>query len=78
MSLSKKNWSYMKVTPIRPDIKDPKTPLEGFTGDLIMITIEEGQVEVASSLIDEKTLFYIDLCKHIIMRDTLDGYDDYD
>jgi len=68
----------MKVTPIRPDMKDSKTPLEGFTGDLIMITIEEGQVEVASSLIDEKTLFYIDLCKHIIMRDTLDGYDDYD
>ena len=68
----------MKVTPIRPDMKDPKTPLEGFIGDLIMITIEEGQVEVASSLIDEKTLFYIDLCKHIIMRDTLDGYYDYD
>lgn len=68
----------MKVTPIRPDMKDPKTSLKGFTGDLIMITIEEGQVEVASSLIDEKTLFYIDLCKHIILRDTLEGYDDYD
>jgi hypothetical protein len=67
----------MKVTPIRPNIKDPKTPSDGFTGDLIMITIEEGQVEVASSLIDEKTVFYIDLCKHIIMRDTLEGYDDY-
>jgi hypothetical protein len=36
----------MKVTPIRPNIKDPKTPSDGFTGDLIMITIEEGQVEV--------------------------------
>lgn len=64
----------MKVTPIRPNM--PKTPLEGFTGDLIIITIEEGQVEVASSLIDEKTVFYIDLCKQIIMRDTLEAYDD--
>ena len=63
----------MKVTPIRPGIKDPTTPSDGFTGDLIMITIEEGQVEVASSLIDEKTVFYIDLCKHIILRDTLEG-----
>ena len=68
----------MKVTPIRPDMDDPTTPSDGFTGDLIMITIEEGQVEVASSLIDEKTVFYIDLCKHIILRDTLEGYDDYD
>ncbi len=63
----------MKVTPIRPDMDDPTTPSDGFTGDLIMITIEEGQVEVASSLIDEKTVFYIDLCKHIILRDTLEG-----
>jgi hypothetical protein len=59
-------------------MKKPTEPPNGFTGDLIMITIEEGQVEVASSLIDEKTLFYIDLCKHIILRDTLEGYDDYD
>ena len=63
----------MKVTPIRPDMDDPTTPSDGFTGDLIMITIEEGQVEVASSLIDEKTVCYIDLCKHIILRDTLEG-----
>ena len=66
----------MKVTPIRPNMKDPRTPSEPFTGDLIVITIEEGQVEVASSLIDEKTVFYIDLCKQIIMRDTLEAYDD--
>jgi hypothetical protein len=64
----------MKVTPIRPNMR--KTPSDGFTGDLIVISIEEGQVEVASSLIDEKTVFYIDLCKHIILRDTLEGYDD--
>ena len=63
----------MKVIPIRPDMDDPTTPSNSFTGDLIMITIEEGQVEVASSLIDEKTVFYIDLCKHIILRDTLEG-----
>ena len=68
----------MKVTPIRPNMDDPTKPSDGFTGDLIMITIEEGQVEVASSLIDEKTVFYIDLCKHIILRDTLEGYNDYD
>ena len=68
----------MKVTPIRPNMKDPRTPSEPFTGDLIVITIEEGQVEVASSLIDEKTVFYIDLCKQIIMRDTLEAYDDND
>jgi hypothetical protein len=65
----------MKVTPIRPDMR--KTPTDDFTGDLIVnlivISISEGQVEVASSLIDEKTVFYIDLCKHIIMRDTLEG-----
>ena len=61
----------MKVTPIRPDMR--KTPTDDFTGDLIVISIDEGQVEVASSLIDEKTVFYIDLCKHIILRDTLEG-----
>lgn len=61
----------MKVTPIRPDMR--RTPTDDFTGDLIVISISEGQVEVASSLIDEKTVFYIDLCKHIIMRDTLEG-----
>ena len=61
----------MKVTPIRPDMR--RTPTDDFTGDLIVITIAEGQVEVASSLIDEKTVFYIDLCKHIILRDTLEG-----
>ena len=61
----------MKVTPIRPDML--KTPTDDFTGDLIVISISEGQVEVASSLIDEKTVFYIDLCKHIILRDTLEG-----
>ena len=66
----------MKVTPIRPNMR--KTPTDDFTGDLIVISIDEGQVEVASSLIDEKTVFYIDLCKQIIMRDTLEGYDDYD
>jgi hypothetical protein len=66
----------MKVTPIRPNMR--KTPTDDFTGDLIVISIDEGQVEVASSLIDEKTVFYIDLCKHIILRDTLEGYDDYD
>ena len=66
----------MKVTPIRPDMR--RTPTDDFTGDLIVISISEGQVEVASSLIDEKTVFYIDLCKHIILRDTLEGYDDYD
>jgi hypothetical protein len=65
----------MKVTPIRPNMR--KTPSDDFTGDLIVISISEGQVEVASSLIDEKTVFYIDLCKHIIMRDTLEGFDDY-
>ena len=64
----------MKVTPIRPNMR--KTPSDDFTGDLIVISIDEGQVEVASSLIDEKTVFYIDLCKHIILRDTLEGYDD--
>ena len=64
----------MKVTPIRPNMR--KTPTDDFTGDLIVISIDEGQVEVASSLIDEKTVFYIDLCKHIILRDTLEGYDD--
>ncbi len=64
----------MKVTPIRPNMR--KTPTDDFTGDLIVISISEGQVEVASSLIDEKTVFYIDLCKHIILRDTLEGYDD--
>ena len=61
----------MKVTPIRPNMR--KTPTDDFTGDLIVISIAEGQVEVASSLIDEKTVFYIDLCKHIILRDTLEG-----
>lgn len=68
----------MKVIPIRPNLKDSLEPPESDMGEVIVIHIVEGQVEVTSTLKDEKTVFYIDLCKHIIMRDTLEGYDGYD
>jgi hypothetical protein len=68
----------MKVIPIRPKKKDPLEPPESDMGDVIVIHIVEGQVEVTSTLEDEKTVFYIDLCKQIILRDTLEGYDGYD
>jgi len=57
----------MKVTPIRPDM--PIEPPEGDVGDLIIIHIVEGQVSISSTVKDEKTVFYIDLCKHTIMKD---------
>ena len=66
----------MKVTKIRPDIEDPVEPPEGSENDLIVIEIVEGEVLYKSTLIDERAVFYIDLCKHIIMRDWLgDSYD---
>ena len=66
----------MKVTKIRPDIEDPLEPPEGSLSDVIVIQIDEGEVSYRSSLEDEKALFYIDLCKHIILRDWLgDGHD---
>ena len=61
----------MKVTKIRPDIEDPLEPPEGSLSDVIVIQIDEGEVSYRSSLEDEKALFYIDLCKHIILRDWL-------
>ena len=61
----------MKVTKIRPDIEDPLEPPEGSLSDFIVIQIDEGEVSYKSSLEDEKALFYIDLCKHIILRDWL-------
>ena len=66
----------MKVTKIRPDIKDPLEPPEGHQGDFILIETIDGEVTDKSSLEDENGVFYIDLCKHIILRDWLgDGYD---
>jgi hypothetical protein len=66
----------MKVTKIRPDIEDPLEPPEGSLSDFIVIQIDEGEVSYKSSLKDENALFYIDLCKHIILRDWLgDGHD---
>lgn len=64
----------MKVTPIRPDM--PIEPPESLEGDLIIIHIVEGQVDIASTVIDEKTVFYIDLCKHTIMKDWFGEQDD--
>ena len=66
----------MKVTKIRPDIEDPSEPPEGPVGDFILIEIIDEEVTYKSSLNDENGVFYIDLCKHIILRDWLgDGYD---
>jgi hypothetical protein len=66
----------MKVTKIRPDIEDPLEPPEGPVGDFILIQIVDEEVTYKSSLNDENGVFYIDLCKHIILRDWLgDGYD---
>ena len=66
----------MKVTKIRPDIEDPLEPPESPVGDFILIQIIDEEVTYKSSLNDENGVFYIDLCKHIILRDWLgDGYD---
>ena len=64
----------MKVTKIRPDItlEPPESP----EGDFIFIEIVDEEVTYKSSLNDENSVFYIDLCKHIILRDWLgDGHD---
>ena len=64
----------MKVTKIRPDIT--LEPPEGPVGDFILIQIIDEEVTYKSSLNDENGVFYIDLCKHIILRDWLgDGHD---
>lgn len=66
----------MKIVKIRPDIEDPLEPPEGSLNDFIVIQISEGQVSYKSTLEDENALFYIDLCKHIILRDWLgDNHD---
>ncbi len=66
----------MKIVKIRPDIEDPLEPPEDSLNDFIVIQINEGQVSYKSTLEDENALFYIDLCKHIILRDWLgDNHD---
>ena len=66
----------MKVTKIRPDIEDPLEPPESPVGDFILIQIIDEEVTYKSSLNDENGVFYIDLCKHIILRDWLgDGHE---
>ena len=68
----------MTVTPIRPNMNDSSEPPKELEGDLIIIHVHEGQVDIRSSLKDEKTVFYIDLCKHIIMKDWFGEYYDND
>jgi hypothetical protein len=66
-----------KVTKIRPDVGDSVESTIKRSKEFILISIGEHGVEVGSSLEDERGLFYIELAKHMILRDWLgDSPDD--
>lgn len=60
-----------KVTKIRPDVEDALEATVRRSKEFIVISIGEHGVEVGSTLDDEKGLFYIELAKHMILKDWL-------
>jgi len=62
-----------KITKIRPDIEDAIEANIRLSKEFILISIGEHGVEVGSTLEDERELFYIELAKHMILKDWLDN-----
>jgi len=62
-----------KVIKLRPDIEDALEATVIASKDHIVIILTDDGVEFKSTLNDEKSVFYIDICKQMILEDWLCG-----
>ena len=60
-----------KIIKLRPDIEDALEATVIASKDHIVIILTDDGVEFKSTLNDEKSVFYIDLCKQMILEDWL-------
>lgn len=63
----------MTVTKIRPDIEDAIEDVTRHSKEHILIVVEDSGVSFKSSLNDKNSVFYIELCKQLILEDWLCG-----
>ena len=63
----------MTVTKIRPDIEDAIEDATKHSKEHILIVVEDSGVSFKSSLNDKNSVFYIELCKQLILEDWLCG-----
>lgn len=63
----------MKVTKIRPDIEDTLEATVIASKDHILIVVNDDEVEVKSTLDDKESVFYIELCKQLMIEGWLCG-----
>jgi len=63
----------MTVTKIRPDIQDAIEDATINSKEHILIVVEDSGVSFKSSLNDKNSVFYIELCKQLILEDWLCG-----
>ena len=63
----------MTVTKIRPDIQDAIEDATINSKEHILILVEDSGVSFKSSLNDKNSVFYIELCKQLILEDWLCG-----
>ena len=63
----------MTVTKIRPDIQDAIEDATRDSKEHILIVVEDSGVSFKSSLNDKNSVFYIELCKQLILEDWLCG-----
>jgi len=60
-----------KIIKLRPDIEDALEATVIASKDHIVIILTDDGVEFKSTLNDEKSVFYIELCKQMILEDWL-------
>ncbi len=63
----------MKVTKIRPDIEDALEATVIASKNHILIVVDDDAVEIKSTLEDKESVFYIELCKQIMIEGWLCG-----
>jgi len=62
-----------KIIKLHPDIEDALEATVIASKDHIVIILTDDGVEFKSTLNDEKSVFYIDICKQMILEDWLCG-----
>ena len=60
-----------KIIKLRPDIEDALEATVIASKDHIVIILTDDGIEFKSTLNDEKSVFYIELCKQMILEDWL-------
>ena len=63
----------MKVTKIRPDIEDALEATVIASKNHILIVVDDDAVEIKSTLEDKESVFYIELCKQMMIEGWLCG-----